>query len=78
MLEGLTTMQVLDLIRTNSSIMRQLFVYVTPKRITADYILSLFSEVYSPLGSNARIEEEDAAMRWINFIQHIEGNEQVD
>lgn len=78
MLEGLATLQVLDLIRTNPCIMRQLFVYVAPKRITADYILSLFSEAYSPQGSNVRVEEEAAAMKWVHFIQHIEGKEQVE
>ena len=70
-LEGLDTMQVLDLIRGNPSIMRQLLVYMTPKKITADYILRLFSEKYSPVGSNTH--EEAATMKWINFIQNVEG-----
>lgn len=65
----------LDLIRGNPGIilLRQLFVYIKPRKICADYVIDLFSLSYSPTGSNSREQEEAAVMRQIDFIETIVG-----
>ena len=73
LIEGLSTLSVLDLIRGNPGILRQLFVYIKPRKICADYVIDLFSPSYSPTGSNSREQEEAAIMRWIDFIETIAG-----
>ena len=70
-IEGLTTHKVLDLIRENPATMRQLFVCMPPQNITADYILQLFMENFSPLGSNSRSAEEATAIHWVHLVEQI-------
>lgn len=61
LIEGLSTLSALDLIRGNPGILRQLFVYIKPRKICA------------PTVSNSREQEEAAVMRWIDFIETIAG-----
>ena len=73
LIEGLSTLQVLDLVRSNPDVMRELFIYVEPKKLSSDYIIDLFTPSYSPQGCNRREFEEAAVMKWIQFIEIIEG-----
>lgn len=71
MIDGLKAHKVLELIRENPTTMRQLFVHMRPQKVTADYILSLFKENFSPLGSNSRSAEEAVVMQWIHLVEQI-------
>ena len=74
LLDGMKTLGVLDLIRSNPNTMRQLFVAGGEPVLTADSMFDLFKGVLSPLGSNQRDKEELVIVHWSNYLQQIEGN----
>ena len=71
--EGLNCMGVLQLIRERPELLRPLFLPQPPIPLTAGYMINLFATKFSPPGSNSREEEEAAVMKWIQFLQAIEG-----
>ena len=70
--EGLDTLHVLELIRSNPRAMRPLFVHAESVPLTADVMIDMFSPKLSPVGANRRELEEAAVMHWVNYIQLIE------
>ena len=71
--DGLRCMDVLQLIQQNPVLMRTLFMPHPPKPLTADSMISMFATKFSPLGANSREDEEAAVMKWVQFLQAIEG-----
>ena len=71
--EGLNCMGVLELIQQNPALMRTIFLPLPPKPVTADYMINLFATKFSLRGANCREEEEAAVMKWVQFLQAIEG-----
>lgn len=71
--EGLNALGILDLIRSNPNKMRQLFFSGNEVSLTADKMLAMFHSNLSPLGSNRRESEEAVLMKWVNYLQKIEG-----
>ena len=71
LLEGLDALDILKLIRANPSTFRQLFVHEMKIALSADHFLSLYTETFSPSGSNKREAEEAAMIMWIHFIEQI-------
>lgn len=72
MLDGMKTLGVLDLMRSNPKTMRPLFVPGGPV-LTTDSMFDLFRGVFSPKGSNQREIEESIIVMWSNYLQLIEG-----
>ena len=70
--EGFKTMGVLQLIKDNK-IMYPLLLARKPLPMTADLMIKMFATKFSPEGSNVREKEEDVAMKWIQYVQTIEG-----
>lgn len=70
--EGLKTLDLLDLIHSNPNRMRSLFVHTEQPPLTADVMLDLFEARLSPTGSNRRETEEAVLMLWVNYLQMIE------
>ncbi len=70
--QGLSVLGILDLLRDNPRKARELFVYSKPPAMTADAMLTLFTPRLSPAGSNRREDEEQLVMLWVHFIQMIE------
>ena len=73
--DGLKTLDIFDLLRSNPNKMRQLFVNENPDSLTADKMLDMFLSNLSPLGSNRRESEEAVVMNWVNYLQMIEGTQ---
>ena len=73
--DGLKTLDIFDLLRSNPNKMRQLFVNENPDSLTADKMLDMFLSNLSPLGSNRRESEEAVVMKWVNYLQMIEGTQ---
>ena len=73
MVDGLSALGVLDMIRANPRAMRKLLVNRRPI-VNADYLLNLFKPRLSAPGSNKREEEEQLVMYWVHFIEMIGGN----
>ena len=71
--DGLRCMDVLQLIQQNLVLMRTLFMPQPPKPLTADSMISMFATKFSPLGANCREDEEAAVMKWVQFLQAVEG-----
>ena len=71
-LNGLSFVKMLDLIRANPNKMKELFIYSKPASITTDAMIKLFPPKYSDSGSNRREAEEDLVMLWIHLLQVIE------
>lgn len=71
-LEGLQTLDVATLIKQHPSIMRQVFTSNTLP-VTARDLTNLLVPVYSPVGSNAREEEEAIMLNWNYYLQDIQG-----
>lgn len=70
--DGLMCMGVLQLIQQNP-VMRTLFLPRPPKPLTADSMINMFTTKFSPLGANCREDEEAAVMKWVQFLQAVEG-----
>ena len=73
--DGLSTMNVLQLMKENASVMKPLLLSRNPAKLTADSMINMFVTILSPEGSNLRDSEEAAAMKWIQYLQMIEGEE---
>ena len=71
-IDGLTTLEVLDLIVHNPNGMEALFVYSIPPPLTADKMVDMFQPRFSPTGANRREVEEAVVMQWIHYLQLIE------
>ena len=71
LMEGLSVMGVLEVIQANPNKAVNLFVY-KKERMCADKIIEMFTPQFSPLGSNAREEEEQTMLLWVHFVQLIE------
>ena len=71
---GLKTLGVLELLQRNPKKMRILLVKRTPRRWSADLIMSIFKPSLSEEGSNDRQYEEASMVFWANFLQLVEGN----
>ena len=71
--EGLKTLGVLELLRSNPNAMRQLFIH-SEVPLTVDLMLDMFVSNLSPSGSNSREMEEAVVMNWVNYLQIIEGS----
>ena len=73
-IDGLETLGVTTLIKSNPQAMKQLFVYdAGSKRVTPSYILDLFVPCLSPRGHNQREDEEDVILNWNDYVQDCEG-----
>ena len=73
MCNGLKTMGVLQMFQDNSLIMRPLLLSRKPTALTADRMIQMFFTKFSPQGSNSREREEEVTMKWIHYLQMIEG-----
>lgn len=71
--DGLNCMGVLQLMRNNPALLRPLFLPQPLRPLSADYMINLFVTKFSPLGCNTREEEEAVVMKWVQFLQSIEG-----
>lgn len=71
--DGLNCMGVLQLMRNNPALLRPLFLPQPLCPLSADYMINLFVTKFSPLGCNTREEEEAVVMKWVQFLQLIEG-----
>ena len=71
--DGLSTMGFMELCWKKPGLMRSLFLPQHPPPLTADCMINVFSTRFSPQGSNLRETEEAVAMKWIHFLQMIEG-----
>ena len=67
-----STLGMLELVRSDPSLMRPLFVHTTTGAMTADDVYDVFTICYSLNGSNNREREEATIMKWVHFLQHIE------
>ena len=47
-------------------------IYQRPAKLTADHMISMFTPQLSPVGSNAREDEEHVNLLWVHFLQLIE------
>ena len=72
-----STLNALALIRNNPVVMRPLFVYQERPPPTADTLFDMFQAKFSELGSNAREVEEETMMKWSDFLQIVEGENQT-
>ena len=72
MVDGLKTLDVLGLIRTNGNKLRPLFVCGDSTPPTVDNMIDMFAPKLSPIGSNRRESEEEVVMQWVNYLQMIE------
>lgn len=63
---------VLDLFRSRPNL-RHLLIIKPPVALTSDHIINLFKPILSPIGSNLREAEDAVVLKWINYIQLIEG-----
>ena len=68
-LEGLATLDVLDLIRSNPIKMRTLLVHSNAVPLTADMMLDMCQARLSPVGANRREAEEEVVMQWVKAIE---------
>ncbi|XP_074659127.1 G2/M phase-specific E3 ubiquitin-protein ligase-like [Tubulanus polymorphus] len=74
LLEGMSTLGVLDLIRKFPSSFEKVF-SGAPSPMSVDYMTQLFHVDYSPPGSNKRVEEEQIIMNWTFLLEEsFEGN----
>ena len=70
--EGLDSLRLLQLMKSQPSLLKSLFVY-QPQTITAGKIQDLLIPDYKPRGSNQREEEEAVVMNWNEYLQDLEG-----
>ena len=73
MVNGLKSLEILSLVRSNPAIARQLFVRGTPKPLTSDSLYDTFTPELSPPMSNWRDKEEAQLLNWTNFLGFVEG-----
>ena len=73
MVNGLKSLEILTLVRSNPGVVRQLFVKGTPKPLTADSLYDMFTPELSPPMSNWREKEEAQLLNWTNFLGFVEG-----
>ena len=78
MVEGLESMGVLPLIRSNPNKLYDLFVAGTAIPLSADKMIDMFTILFSPVGSNRREREDSIVLKWCNYLQHIEGSFTID
>ena len=71
------TLDMLEVIRSNASVMYPLFVYEEPEPLTAAFIQQLFPGVFSISGANRREAEEETFVHWTNYIDTIESKCQL-
>jgi transcription antitermination factor NusG len=72
MVNGLKSLEVLTLVRSNPGVSRQLFVKGNPTPLTADSLYDMFTPELSPM-SNRREKEEAQLLNWTNFLGFVEG-----
>ena len=72
--DGLSTMGVLRLLKANNTVFHPLFLSRKPTSLTADQMINMFVTRFSPQGSNIREKEEAVSMKWIQYLQMIEGS----
>ena len=70
--EGLDSLRLLQLMKSQPSLLKSLFVY-QPQTITAGKIQDLLIPDYKPRESNQREEEEAVVMNWNEYLQDLEG-----
>jgi hypothetical protein len=73
MVNGLKSLEVLTLVRSNPGVSRQLFVKGNPTPLTADSLYDMFTPELSPPMSNGREKEEAQLLNWTNFLGFVEG-----
>ena len=67
-----STMNVLELVRSNSNLTRSLFLFSKCPPLTADAIFDMFEVTLSPIGHNQRDCEEAVMMNWAELTQFLE------
>ena len=72
LVDGLKSLDVLDILQKNPTTARQLLIHM-PKPIDADQMYNLFVPNISPEKSNLREEEEAQLFNWANFLHYVEG-----
>ena len=72
-MEGLRTLEILELVKKFSRIFRPYFCY-TATTLTATLIDEIFKPVYSDEGCRIREREELIIMHWRDYLQGREGN----
>ena len=74
LVQGLETLGVLQLIRSNPCMMRQLFTGTgQEQKLTAELLFDLFPPQFSSVGSKRREQEEKIVMLWDNYLQMVQG-----
>ena len=73
LLSGLSsTLGVLELVRGDPVLMKDLFIHTPTSPMTADDMYDAFNICYSLNGSNNREREEATIMLWVQFLPCIE------
>ena len=67
-----STLDVLELLRSDPTVMRPLLVSSSIPRLTADEMFDTFHIHYSPNGSNKKEKEEATIMLWFHYLQTVE------
>lgn len=75
--EGLKTCGILDLLRSNPNVFRNVFQY-GKTNLTADLLDDIFCPVFSPEGSNKRIKEECLVFNFNQMLENIEKGKVVE
>ena len=71
--DGLRASGVLELFQKFPTVMRPTLLCKEPLPLTSDHMIDLFEPIMSISGSNRREEEEAIVLKWINYLQLIEG-----
>ena len=72
LIRGLSVLGILELLQKNPHKAKDLLVFQRPAKLIADHMISMFTPQLSPVGSNAREDEEHVNLLWIHFLQLIE------
>ena len=74
LVNGLQTLGVLTLLRDHPNTMHSLFVYSEARPMTAGDLFDMFPPHLSAAGSNSMEREEDQLMKWLHFLEYVEGD----
>ena len=67
--DGLTSLNVIDMMQANPTVTRPLFIH-SPQVLMADHLYDMLSTQLSLVGSNKR-DKEEAYMHWTNLMQLV-------
>ena len=77
LVQGLETLGILSLLRNHPTSARPLLTHSDARPLTAGDVFDMFQPQLSPPGSNAREREEDQLIKWLNFLEQVEGKQSL-